>query len=114
MRCTKSQVSLSCFNNTDFSNADVNANEDAAEICDGEDNNCDGTTDEGYPDQDGDGVAECVDPGGYVLRGAVFGDGYEIGEDEWSTIRGKLGVTRFVGTSQNSDYVLTPNLPKAN
>lgn len=30
------------------------------EICDGQDNNCDGQVDEGF-DQDGDGVADCVD-----------------------------------------------------
>ena len=34
---------------------------DAAEVCDGLDNNCDGQTDEGYPDSDGDGLADCAD-----------------------------------------------------
>jgi len=32
------------------------------EVCDGVDNNCNGLTDEGFPDTDGDGVADCVDP----------------------------------------------------
>ncbi len=32
-----------------------------AEICDGQDQNCDGVADEGYPDFDGDGQADCVD-----------------------------------------------------
>jgi hypothetical protein len=32
------------------------------EKCDGQDNNCNGTTDEGYPDSDGDLTADCVDP----------------------------------------------------
>jgi hypothetical protein len=32
------------------------------EICDGTDNNCDGTTDEGFPDSDTDIKADCVDP----------------------------------------------------
>ena len=33
----------------------------AAEVCDGADNNCNGTYDEGYADQDGDGLKDCVD-----------------------------------------------------
>ena len=32
-----------------------------AEVCDGLDNDCDGSTDEDEPDYDGDGVADCVD-----------------------------------------------------
>jgi len=33
-----------------------------AEICDGQDNNCNLSIDEGFPDFDGDGLANCVDP----------------------------------------------------
>ena len=33
-----------------------------AEVCDGQDNDCDGVTDNGHPDTDGDGLANCVDP----------------------------------------------------
>ena len=32
----------------------------AAESCDGKDNDCDGQTDEGFPDSNGDGIADCV------------------------------------------------------
>ncbi len=32
------------------------------EVCNGGDDNCDGVTDEGYPDMDEDLVADCVDP----------------------------------------------------
>ena len=32
------------------------------EICDGQDNDCDGSMDEGFPDTDADGSADCVDP----------------------------------------------------
>ncbi len=32
------------------------------EICDGKDQNCNGKTDEGFPDEDKDGIADCVDP----------------------------------------------------
>jgi hypothetical protein len=31
------------------------------EVCDGKDNNCNGQVDEGYPDTDQDGLADCVD-----------------------------------------------------
>ncbi|MFH1725245.1 MAG: LamG-like jellyroll fold domain-containing protein [Elusimicrobiota bacterium] len=34
----------------------------SAEACDGLDNDCDGSTDEGFQDFDGDGTADCVDP----------------------------------------------------
>ena len=37
---------------------------DAMEICDGQDNDCDNTTDEGFPDQDGDGMPDCLDDDG--------------------------------------------------
>ena len=32
------------------------------ESCNGVDDNCDGTTDEGFPDRDDDGLADCIDP----------------------------------------------------
>ena len=32
------------------------------EVCNGKDDNCDGVTDEGFPDLDRDGIADCVDP----------------------------------------------------
>ena len=34
----------------------------ADEICDGIDNDCNGAADEGFPDADGDGLKNCVDP----------------------------------------------------
>ena len=39
-----------------------NALEPAEEACDGIDNNCDGLTDEGFDNSDGDALADCVDP----------------------------------------------------
>jgi len=39
-----------------------NAPAPAQDVCDGLDNDCDGGTDEDFPDTDGDGMANCVDP----------------------------------------------------
>jgi len=33
----------------------------AKDVCDGKDNDCNGFTDEGFPDADGDGQADCID-----------------------------------------------------
>jgi hypothetical protein len=41
-------------------NAAISAGAD--EVCDGEDNNCNNQVDEGWPDFDKDGLANCVDP----------------------------------------------------
>ncbi len=46
----------------------------AAEACNGLDDDCDGTTDEGYADADGDGQADCVDED-------LDGDGVANGDD---------------------------------
>ncbi len=41
---------------------ECSAPEPETEVCDGTDNNCNGATDEGFTDTDGDGFADCVDP----------------------------------------------------
>jgi len=44
----------------DCNDADPAVNPAAAEICDGQDNDCDLEVDEGFTDADGDGVADCA------------------------------------------------------
>lgn len=51
-----------------------------AEVCNGVDDNCDGKVDEGSADQDGDGVADCVDPD-------IDGDCVPNGRDKCATTK---------------------------
>ncbi|MFT5430100.1 MAG: hypothetical protein ACI9OJ_000773 [Myxococcota bacterium] len=46
---------------TDGDLTECDAPEPGSETCDGIDNDCDGTTDEGFPDNDDDSSADCVD-----------------------------------------------------
>lgn len=76
-------------NNQDCDDSRAGVRPGAAEVCDGRDNNCDGTVDEGvmnawYPDADGDGVGTtnetfrvlaCTAPAGYVSSHVDCHDG---------------------------------------
>lgn len=47
------------LSDTDCNDADPDINPGEAEICNGADENCDGSVDEGYPDADGNGIIDC-------------------------------------------------------
>ncbi|MFT5433069.1 MAG: hypothetical protein ACI9OJ_003774 [Myxococcota bacterium] len=46
----------------DCDDFDATVGKGFAELCDGQDNNCDGTPDEGFADADADELKDCVDP----------------------------------------------------
>jgi streptogramin lyase len=46
---------------TDCAPLNPNASSKSLEICDGSDNNCNDKVDEGFPNSDGDGEADCID-----------------------------------------------------
>ena len=52
----KADGGAACSSNPDGSSSDA-----AYEYCDGKDNDCDGATDDGYTNTDGDSLADCVD-----------------------------------------------------
>jgi len=82
-----SQPSGYVSNHTDCNDNDASVHPGAAEVCDGLDNNCNESIDEGllatfYEDQDGDGfgnagstVDACTQPTGYVTNGDDCNDG---------------------------------------
>ncbi|MCY1018616.1 MopE-related protein [Pyxidicoccus sp. MSG2] len=81
-----SQPSGYVSNSADCNDASTSTRPGASEVCDGADNNCNGSTDEGvlstyYRDSDGDGygntsssTAACGQPGGYVSNASDCND----------------------------------------
>jgi len=47
---------------TDCDDNDITINTNGTEVCDGFDNDCNAVVDDGFPDLDTDGIADCVDP----------------------------------------------------
>jgi len=72
--------------------------ESSVEICDGEDNDGDGTADEDYPDYDGDGIADCVDDDHTVTLELTVDDAMHLWLD------GDLVVEDSTGWSQVKSY----------
>ena len=76
------------------------------EICDGIDNNCDGQTDEGFPDTDQNGIADCVD-------NDKDGDGIVNDKDNCPTIKNadqkdtdKDGIGDVCDPDNDNDQIL--------
>ena len=70
----------------DGSWSDCSAPLPTEETCNGTDDNCDGFTDEGFPDDDLDGVADCMDSdpdGDGVLEEDNCPGAFNPGQDDW-------------------------------
>ncbi|MCH6198746.1 Ig-like domain-containing protein [Aquiflexum sp. LQ15W] len=78
-QCTRPQgykLSYELTATTGDCNDDNSAiNPDATEVCDGVDNNCNGQTDEGFPDSNNNGVADCVDPDNDLISFSLINAG---------------------------------------
>ena len=61
--CTQPLNYLPWPNNLDCDDTNANIYPGSTEVCDGQDNNCDGIVDEGFPDTDFDGIPDCGCPG---------------------------------------------------
>ncbi len=59
--CLCSAPAQSATQGGDCNDTQPTVNPGAKEVCDGVDNDCNGKTDEGFPDANGDGIADCVD-----------------------------------------------------
>ena len=73
--CTSTPPSGYVATSTDCNDSAASVFPGATELCDGIDQDCDGTADEGFTDTDGDGVADCVDTAvSYTMSGGSIPD----------------------------------------
>ncbi len=84
--CTDIDGDGMCVEDGDCDDNDANVYPGAIELCDGKDNNCDGSTDEGCPtggctDNDGDGV--CIEDGDCNDNNASVYPGHQDSKGRW-------------------------------
>ncbi|MFT7582009.1 MAG: hypothetical protein ACI9MR_003690, partial [Myxococcota bacterium] len=79
------------------------------EVCDAIDNDCNGLTDDGEPDENGDGVMDDCEQA-QLTRYYAFGSGFVAfsSDEESLTSAHTLGVSKIVGTCSNATYILRP------
>ncbi|PLX94371.1 MAG: hypothetical protein C0621_05510, partial [Desulfuromonas sp.] len=75
MDCIDSGEATAADPTGDCNDSNAAVHPGATELCDGLDNNCDGTTDEGFPDSDNDLIADCVDSCPNDVDNDIDGDG---------------------------------------
>jgi len=85
---------------TDCDDSDASTSPAATEACDGADNDCDGSTDEGFADADGDGYTactDCADTSATISPGAaeVCENGTDEDCDGWDAGCGYTGTVTF-------------------
>lgn len=91
------------------------------EVCDGIDNDCDGQTDEGFPDNNGNGVKDCLEPGSEVVGRLVFynnssfdgltpgagtADDAAIATDKTALLSGPAGCANFTSYAKGINGVM--------
>ena len=95
------------------------AGQGVAEACDGVDNNCDGTADEGFPDADDDSVADCADncvddanTNQMDTDGDGVGNACEVceGQNDDGTDSDEQGIVFARESFQGPDDCITPDV----
>jgi putative metal-binding protein/thrombospondin type 3 repeat protein len=85
----------------------------STEVCDGLDNDCDGSPDDGFPDTDGDFMADCVDPDD---DNDLVPDGSDCARlvNSVSAIPGEVGPTVLPASGSPADTFTWTRIAQAN
>ena len=92
---------------SDCDDADASANPGASEVCDGVDNDCDGSVDEGH-DSDGDGITDCTEieyEVDFILSADDNWEGY-IDESYVGSYGGWSTTDTFTNTMDSGTHVM--------